>query len=188
MTKMWLPTEIFSQADRNNIPAVVAELGAIKEDVLNNKAVTAEQLARVNTLMPYNLDAWDGYPAEREALYNSILALNKKLIVVAGDTHNAWHGTLKNAKGHAVGVEFATPGVTSPGMESYLSIDTAQAQKMAKALSLLINDLEYCELSQRGYMLVTLTKEEVKADWRYVDNIMSEQYNMVNPTQSVYKA
>ena len=188
MTKMWLPTEIFSQADRNNIPAVVAELGAIKEDVLNNKAVTAEQLARVNTLMPYNLDAWDGYPAEREALYNSILALNKKLIVVAGDTHNAWHGTLKDAKGHAVGVEFATPGVTSPGMESYLSIDTAQAQKMAKGLSLLINDLEYCDLSQRGYMLVTLTKEEVKADWRYVDNIMSEQYNMVNPTQSVYKA
>jgi alkaline phosphatase D len=188
MTKMWLPTEIFSQADRNNIPAVVAELGAIKQDVLNNKAVTDEQLARVNSLMPYNLDAWDGYPAEREALYNSILALNKKLIVVAGDTHNAWHGTLKDAKGNTVGAEFATPGVTSPGMESYLSIDTEQAQKMAKGLSLLINDLEYCDLSQRGYMLVTLTKEEVKADWRYVDNIMSEQYNMVNPTQSVYKA
>ncbi len=188
MTKMWLPTEIFSQADRNNIPAVVAELGAIKQDVLNNKAVTDEQLARVNSLMPYNLDAWDGYPAEREALYNNVSALNKKLIVVAGDTHNAWHGTLKDAKGNIVGAEFATPGVTSPGMESYLSIDTEQAQKMAKGLSLLINDLEYCDLSQRGYMLVTLTKDEVKADWRYVDNILSAQYKMVNPTQRIYKA
>ena len=188
MTKMWLPTEIFSQADRNDIAAVTAELGVIKQNVLDNKTVTSEQLARVNTLMPYNLDAWDGYPAEREALYNNVSALNKKLIVVAGDTHNAWYGTLRDVKGNAVGVEFATPGVTSPGMESYLSIDTAQAQKMAKALSLLINDLEYCDLSQRGYMLVTLTKQMVKADWRYVDNIMSEQYAMVNPTQRVYKA
>ncbi|WP_159820680.1 alkaline phosphatase D family protein [Colwellia sp. 20A7] len=188
MTKMWLPTEIFSQADRNDIPRVVAELGAIKQDVLNNKTVTAEQLARVNTLMPYNLDAWDGYPAEREALYNSVSALNKQLIVVAGDTHNAWYGTLKDVKGNAVGVEFATPGVTSPGMESYLSIDTAQAQKMAQGLSLLINDLEYCDLSQRGYMLVTLTKQAIKTDWRYVDNILSEQFTMVNPAQRIYKA
>ncbi|MBA6407912.1 alkaline phosphatase D family protein [Pseudoalteromonas sp. 5Ae-yellow] len=187
MTKMWLPTEIFSQSDRTKIPQVLKELVAIKKAVLANKAVTAEQLARVNTLMPYNLDAWDGYPSEREALYKSVTALNKKLVVVAGDTHNAWHGTLKNAKGESVGVEFATPGVTSPGMEHYLALNTAQAKQMADSLSLLINDLNYCDLSHRGYMLLTITKEQITTDWRYIDNINSPSYNITDQHQSVYK-
>ncbi|WP_165728015.1 alkaline phosphatase D family protein [Pseudoalteromonas sp. 31A1] len=187
MTKMWLPTEIFSQSDRTKIPQVLKELVAIKKAVLANKAVTPAQLARVNTLMPYNLDAWDGYPSEREALYKSVTALNKKLVVVAGDTHNAWHGTLKNAKGESVGVEFATPGVTSPGMEHYLALNTAQAKQMADSLSLLINDLNYCDLSHRGYMLLTITKEQITTDWRYIDNINSPSYNIVEQHQSVYK-
>ena len=59
---------------------------------------------------------------------------------------------------------------------------------MAGALSLLINDLEYCDLSQRGYMLLTLTNEQVNAEWRYVDNIESPSYNIVNPHQKVHKA
>ena len=187
MTKMWLPTEIFSQSDRTKIPQVLKELVAIKKAVLANKAVTPAQLARVNTLMPYNLDAWDGYPSEREALYKSVTALNKKLVVVAGDTHNAWHGTLKNAKGESVGVEFATPGVTSPGMEHYLALNTAQAKQMADSLSLLINDLNYCDLSHRGYMLLTITKEQITTDWRYIDNINSPSYNITDQHQSVYK-
>ena len=187
MTKMWLPTEIFSQSDRTKIPQVLKELVTIKKAVLANKAVTPAQLARVNTLMPYNLDAWDGYPSEREALYKSVTALNKKLVVIAGDTHNAWHGTLKNAKGENVGVEFATPGVTSPGMEHYLALNTAQAKQMADSLSLLINDLNYCDLLHRGYMLVTITKEQITTDWRYIDNINSPSYNIINQHQSVYK-
>ena len=187
MTKMWLPTEIFSQSDRTKIPQVLKELVAIKKAVLANKAVTPAQLARVNTLMPYNLDAWDGYPSEREALYKSVTALNKKLVVVAGDTHNAWHGTLKNAKGESVGVEFATPGVTSPGMEHYLALNTAQAKQMADSLSLLINDLNYCDLSHRGYMILTITNEQITTDWRYIDNIDSPSYNIAAQQQSIYK-
>lgn len=187
MTKMWLPTEIFSQSDRTKIPQVLKELVTIKKAVLANKAVTSAQLARVNTLMPYNLDAWDGYPSEREALYKSVTTLNKKLVVVAGDTHNAWHGTLKNAQGESVGVEFATPGITSPGMEHYLALNTAQAKQMADSLSLLINDLNYCDLSHRGYMLLTITKEQITTDWRYIDNIDSPNYTIIDQHQNIYK-
>jgi alkaline phosphatase D len=187
MTKMWLPSEIFSQPDRTKIPEILAQLVAIKRDVLSNKTVTPAQLARVNTLMPYNLDAWDGYPAEREVLYKNIQALNKTLVVVAGDTHNAWYGTLKDAQGTPIGVEFATPGITSPGMERYLSLNTQQAEQMAGALSLLINDLNYCNLSQRGYMVLTLTNQEATADWRFIDNIESPTYHIVNTRKHVYK-
>ncbi|MEL0657394.1 alkaline phosphatase, partial [Pseudoalteromonas issachenkonii] len=50
MTKMCLPTEIFSQSDRTKIPQLLKELVAIKKAVLANKALTPAQLARVNTL------------------------------------------------------------------------------------------------------------------------------------------
>ena len=34
--------------------------------------------------IPYNLDAWDGYAYEREALYGICKALQKKVVVLAG--------------------------------------------------------------------------------------------------------
>src|SRR5690606_29950772 len=67
--------------------------------------------------MPYNLDAWDGYPAEREIILNTAAAAQKQLLILAGDTHNSWANHLDLADGTAVGVELATSSVTSPGLE-----------------------------------------------------------------------
>lgn len=36
------------------------------------------------TVVPYNLDAWDGYYAEREFVYDKLAEFNKKIIVLAG--------------------------------------------------------------------------------------------------------
>src|SRR5690606_41335106 len=53
---------------------------------------------------------------------------NKNLVVLAGDTHNAWAsdlyitddtGAIQRSSG-SVGVEFATASVTSPGFENYV--------------------------------------------------------------------
>lgn len=40
------------------------------------------------------MDAWDGYPVERERLLTALNNLNKPVIALAGDTHNAWHNNL----------------------------------------------------------------------------------------------
>ena len=40
---------------------------------------------------------------------------NARLVVLAGDTHNAWASELADADGNAVGVELATSSVSSPG-------------------------------------------------------------------------
>ncbi|MGK9867791.1 alkaline phosphatase D family protein, partial [Salmonella enterica subsp. enterica] len=69
--------------------------------------------------IPYNLDAWDGYAVARETVLGTARALDKNLVVLSGDTHNAWASDLADYAGRAVGVEFATPGVTSPGFEEY---------------------------------------------------------------------
>ena len=41
--------------------------------------LTSQEKARILTVAPYNLDAWDGYFVEREILYGTLAQLNKKL-------------------------------------------------------------------------------------------------------------
>ncbi|WP_299082708.1 alkaline phosphatase D family protein [uncultured Paraglaciecola sp.] len=186
MTKMHFPAEIFASSDRTKFAPVIAELAQIKRALLQGKVLTEQQLARVQTVMPYNLDAWDGYPMEREKLYAVVNKLNKKLLVVAGDTHNAWQGQLKDHQGKSVGVEFATPGVSSPGMEKYLKLNTQQADELSKALSLLIDDLQYCNLHQRGYLTLTVNPDKVQANWYFVDTILKEDFAIANTHQAEF--
>jgi len=58
---------------------------------------------------------------EREVLLTSAQKLGKKLVVLAGDTHNAWSSRLTLMDGSVVGQEFATPSISSPGLEAYLA-------------------------------------------------------------------
>ena len=52
-------------------------------------------------------------------------------VVLAGDTHNAWAFNLQDEQRNPIGVEIGTPGITSPGMESFLPVEP---QVLAKAL------------------------------------------------------
>jgi alkaline phosphatase D len=188
MAKMLMPVEVFAGGDITGAPARIATLKSLKDTLDAGGSLTPQQQQRLASVMPYNLDAWDGYPKEREDLYALFNAQNKRLVVVAGDTHNAWHSELKNKEGNIVGVEFATPGISSPGMESYLKLTNTDAQVVAENLSSLIAELEYCNLHQRGYMLVTITPENARAKWHFIDNILSEKYQVINTHQASYQA
>ncbi|MES2609506.1 MAG: alkaline phosphatase D family protein [Pseudomonadota bacterium] len=124
--------------------------------------------------IPYNLDAWDGYQAARETVLGTARSLNKNLVVLSGDTHNAWANELADMGGNAAGVEFATSSVTSPGFEEYLPKESPAV--LAGALQQLIQPLKYCDTSRRGYMLLTATPTECRADWVYVNTITSRSY------------
>jgi alkaline phosphatase D len=187
MAKMLVPVEVFAGGDITEAPKRIAALKSLKDTHNTGASLTSEQQQRLASVMPYNLDAWDGYPKEREDLYSLFSAQNKRLVVVAGDTHNAWHSELKDDKGNIVGVEFATPGISSPGMEKYLKLDNNNAQVVAENLSSLIAELEYCNLHQRGYMLITITPESSNAKWHFVDNILSDEYQVVGTHQASYK-
>jgi alkaline phosphatase D len=188
MAKMLIPVEVFAGGDIANTPARLATLKTFKDTLDAGATLTPEQQQRLASVMPYNLDAWDGYPKEREELYDLFSAQNKRLVVVAGDTHNAWHSELKGKAGNVVGVEFATPGITSPGMEKYLKLTNDNAQVVAENLSSLIAELEYCNLHQRGYMVVTITPESASAKWHFIDNILSDEYQVIDTHQASYQA
>lgn len=140
--------------------------------------LTATEKARITTVAPYNLDAWDGYYAEREILYSTLKTLNKKVVVLAGDTHNAWASNLHTQTGDFVGVELATSSVSSPGMEKYLNIPLAQLQQFEFAFTTLIDELNYTNLNQRGYLKVGFTAQQVQADWIFVDSIKEKTYTI----------
>ena len=135
--------------------------------------LTQQEIQQIETVMPYNLDAWDGYPVEREQFLTKLNTLEKPVIALAGDTHNAWHNKLTLQDGTEVAVELGTPGVTSPGMEHYLSMDNDTAKKLAEDLPVLIEDLQYCNLHQRGYLTLAITHDDAIAKWHYVDAILS---------------
>ena len=40
--------------------------------------------------LPSNLDAWDGYPAERARALSAAQNSKADLVVLTGDSHNAW--------------------------------------------------------------------------------------------------
>ena len=126
--------------------------------------------------IPYNLDAWDGYAVAREMIYGIANAMQKNLVVLAGDTHNAWANNLVNVKGEPVGVEFAVQSVTSPGFEEYLA--TVDPKQLALGLPMLVKGgtLKWCDTSQRGYMIVTVTPEQCTSDWVFVSDITKPTY------------
>ncbi|MEO5934226.1 MAG: alkaline phosphatase D family protein [Duganella sp.] len=134
----------------------------------------AEQKQLATPKVPYNLDAWDGYQAARETVLNMARTLNKNLVVLAGDTHNAWASDLADVNGQAVGVEFGVPSVTSPGFEGYFP--TAVPAMVAAGMEQLIGPLQYAETASRGFVVLTVTPAETRAEYRYVDTVQSKTY------------
>ncbi len=182
MGRMTLPAELL--LNLTNPAAALplfSELATIKGRILaGDPTVTEVEKARVNTGLPYNLDAWDGYAAEREVVLGTARATNKNLVVLAGDTHNAWANNLTTFDGKKAGVEFATSSVTSPGLEDYLGLPAAAWPQTEAGFQLLIDNLKYMNTGDRGYMLVTFTTEHAQADWVFVDNILDESYNTID--------
>lgn len=190
MSKMWIPAELLASLGQitsggtspdtlAKMPAQITELVTLKLRLeQGDPTLTIQEKARVTTLVPYNLDAWDGYYAEREFFYTKLAEFNKKIIVLAGDTHNAWTSYLYSQKGEYVGVELATSSVSSPGLEKYLSIPLAQLQQFEFAFTTLIDELAYCNLNQRGYLMVTLDDKQVQSDWIFVDSIKNAEYKV----------
>jgi alkaline phosphatase D len=144
----------------------------------NPGALTPQQIAILNApSIPYNLDAWDGYVVAREQVLGTARLLRKNLVVLAGDTHNAWASNLADLQGRAVGVEFATHSVSSPGFEEFFPNENPAV--VAAGLAQLIGPLVWANTQYRGYMLVTATQAECRSEWKFVSTVKSGSYTML---------
>ncbi len=193
MGKMSLPAELLAPIGMLENPAafgttteilitqintLIGELTTLKvRQLQGDTTLTDEEIARLATVLPYNLDAWDGYFVERETIFGTAKALNKNLVTLAGDTHNGWSSQLKDISGSVVGVEFATSSVSSPGLEQYVGLPNVEASsQFEQALTLLIDDLVYANTFDRGFLAVTFTVDSATAEWTYVSAYDSTTY------------
>ena len=125
---------------------------------LGNQVVMAE----VTILgIPFNSDAWDGYPAQRNKLFDFIVDNNlDNFCVLTGDIHTSWAIDLKKGNEN-VGVEFVTTSVTSPGVPINASF----------LITIENPHVKYVELTKRGFILLDVTPQKIQSDWYYVNTI-----------------
>jgi len=141
------------------IPADAAEF-------VRKRAQVAEISAKLQ--LPYNLDSWDGYPAARARLLRAAQRAAANLVVLAGDSHNAWANNL-SIDGKAAGIEFATHSVTSPGFESSLS--GIAPSDLVAALRKANSGLAFSDTSQRGYTSLQFTPGAVTGRFHFLRTI-----------------
>lgn len=170
MARMHIPLSVASSTTPQTLAEFTAALAtpeALRSD--SQRALLAQRR------VPYNLDAWDGYPAARETVLAAARTQGKNLISLAGDTHNMWGANLTDANGQRVGVEFGTSSVSSPGFETRLPLiaDTVLADAFLK----MVADLRFAQTSKRGYLVLTLTPAEARGDWIEVSTVFSRSYS-----------
>jgi len=145
---------------------LIDQLGTGLPEFARQRLAAASLAAGVG--LPLNMDAWDGYPAARARLFEAALGADANLVVLAGDTHNAWAFDLAH-QGAPVGVEWGVCSVTSPGFESYLAF--VKPEDMARALVAENPQLQWADTAQRGYMLVELTPARASSEFRFLSGI-----------------
>jgi len=135
--------------------------------------------------LPLNMDAWDGYPAARERVFTGALEADANLVVLAGDTHNAWAFDLAQ-DGTKVGVEFGVSSVSSPGFEGYLPmIPPADLARLTVEAN---PELQWVDTSQRGYMTVELTPATATTEWRFLAGIRQRSTQLAATRTATTKA
>lgn len=155
---------------------VAALLAAVGAKSTPPSERTPEQQALVDSAVPYNLDAWDGYGFERDQLLNFATQLGSKLVVLAGDTHNAWTSQLTTTDGNIAGVEFGCTSVSSPGFDGAGLLGPDNAALFSPLVVGLIDDLKYANLVGRGYLSIQFSPEDVVATHRFITTVESKDY------------
>lgn len=123
------------------------------------------------------LDAWDGYTATRDRLFEHVVDNNiDNMVVLTGDIHSTWVADLaldpydsryynRKTQEGSLGVEFVTPSVTSPALPPVIG-DIAAAAFVANS-----PHLKFCDMVHHGFFVLDVTEERAQADWYYVDTI-----------------
>lgn len=127
--------------------------------------VNATRAGRVG--LPMWMDRWDGYPAARSRFLRAAQAADADLVMLSGDSHNAWAYSLSE-DGRPAGVEFAGQAVTSNGIEKQLGVAPSIAARSFVAAN---PEMNWAQASGRGYMMIDITPERVDGEWIFMETI-----------------
>jgi alkaline phosphatase D len=117
--------------------------------------------------LPMWMDRWDGYPAARSRLLKAAQQADADLVMLSGDSHNAWAYSLVE-DGQPAGVEFAGQAVTSNGMEGNMGADP---RIVAQGFVAANPELQWADTSRRGYMMIEITPQRVTGEWLFMQTV-----------------
>jgi alkaline phosphatase D len=114
----------------------------------------------------WNLDQWDGYPAARARAMEQLARAGGNPVVLTGDVHSSWVGTLArdldDASSPVLGSEFVGPAIAS-----------LPSPLLANAISTIESNsphLRWAEGTKRGWVRHEVTPDEWTAEYRLVDD------------------
>lgn len=152
------------------VPA--AQLSALLETLPETVRPQVEQAIALFRLgLPFNLDSWDGFPADRERLYALFAQAGVRPIVLSGDSHAFWVNTLKDASGARRAVEFGTSAVSSPSPG-----DMVAGLPLGPALTAANEEVVFCDQTAKGFVRLTLTRERATAELMAVSTLFSKPF------------
>ncbi|EJD45874.1 hypothetical protein AURDEDRAFT_184531 [Auricularia subglabra TFB-10046 SS5] len=132
----------------------------------------------------FNLDAWDGYKANRQRILEHIHDEKiDNVVVLAGDSHANWVSDLAfpndtttydpRTGAGALGVEFAGTAVTSSSSFGR-NIAPADADVMSAKLVAANPELQWSEGSYRGFFVLSVAADSLNATYYALRDIQTE--------------
>jgi alkaline phosphatase D len=125
-----------------------------------------------------NTDAWDGYQAQRDRVLDFIEREKmRSLVILTGDAHsswgldvprNPWNGYRSATGEGSLAVELVTPAISSPPPAMFTGGDD---KDMAAAIRVALPHLKLLDGIQRGFVIIDLTPQLMRADWYFVPDV-----------------
>lgn len=127
--------------------------------------------------VPFNIDAWDGYRADRQELVDH-LATNSidNVSFLTGDIHTSWASDVpldKTTYGAATGsvcTEFVCPSITSDNLDEIAGTPYRSSIPAEEAIKADNRWVKHVELDSHGYSLVDLNPERLQVDFYYISD------------------
>lgn len=127
--------------------------------------------------LPYNLDQWDGYMADRARLMQVLEQRTTEhpdagTVFLAGDIHSEWASQLEH-NGRTVAAELVCTSVSAPNIDDTLGLpENSQPSTRAEKHLLKSNPhVKHVDLDSHGYGLVTITPESVSMTYLRVEEV-----------------
>jgi alkaline phosphatase D len=122
-----------------------------------------------------NFDQWDGYPLARQRVVDFLAAREERnTVILTGDIHASGAGWLPgqtpgnpSTYSDPIASEFVATGISSS------SFDEGTAS-LVELLFQSYPHIEYFEAVSRGYVRHEVTRDEWRADFRFVETVLEE--------------
>ncbi|MEJ5920266.1 alkaline phosphatase D family protein [Corynebacterium sp. H78] len=141
------------------------------------RAVT-ELLGMPEEGIPYNFDQWDGFAAERRKLID-LMGEHQldNVVFLTGDIHSSWACNVPRSPGRypvdgVAAMEFVCTSVSAPNIDDIVKLPQRNGISLTAetALTGVNRHVKYLEFDHHGYAAIHFTSDEVRAEYRFVQD------------------